>query len=67
MEANEKKVEYTTEEAIVLGQIFSETYNLTKGINNFGDKELNYAFVEVKKPHDRTCFKTIDVNNLTIQ
>ena len=49
----------------ILGQIFAQTYNLEKLIKKFGDKVLNAALSKVKKPHDRTCFRQIDVNNLT--
>ena len=48
----------------MLGQIFSQTYNLIKGIKNFGDKRLNFELAEVKQPHDRTYFRPINVNNL---
>ena len=48
VEANEHTINYTTEEAIVLDQIFAQTYNPTKLINNFGNKELNAALAEVK-------------------
>ena len=67
MQANEHIIEYTTEESTVLGQMFSQTYNLTKGIYNFGDKGLYATLAEVKQPHDRTCFWPIDVNKLTSQ
>ena len=37
VESNEYKIEYTTEEATVLVQIFAQTYKLMKGIKRFGD------------------------------
>ena len=43
MEDNYHTVEYTTEQAIVLGHILAHTYNLTKGMKRFGDKGLNAA------------------------
>ena len=67
MESNEHTIEYTTEEATVLGQIFSQTYNLIKGFMKLGDKGLNSALAEVNKPHDRTCFRQINVKNITSQ
>ena len=51
----------------VLGQIFAQTYNLEKVINKFGDKGLNSVLAEVNKINDRTCFRPIDVKNLTSQ
>ena len=53
VEANECTIEYTKEEDIVIDQIFSQTYSLTKGINNSGDKGLYSALSEVKQLHDR--------------
>ena len=38
LEANEHTIEYKTEEAIMLGQILAQTYNLSKGIKKLGDK-----------------------------
>ena len=49
----------------MLGQIFSQTYSMTKGINKFGDKGLYSALEEVNQIHDRTCFRIIGVKNLT--
>ena len=51
----------------MLGQIFSQTYKLTKVIKKFGDKGLNTALEEVKQLHDSTCFKPIGVIKITIQ
>ena len=51
----------------MLGHIFAQTYSLKKGINKFGDKGLDTALAEVKKPHDRTCSIKIDVSKLTSQ
>ena len=51
-----------TEEATLLGHIFAQTYNLTKGINKFDDKGLTCALEEVKQLHDIKCFRSIDVN-----
>ena len=43
VEANEHTIKHTTEDATVLGNIFTQTYNLTKLIRKFGDKGLNAA------------------------
>ena len=51
----------------MLGQIFSQTYSLTKVINQFGEKILYDALLEIKQLHDRTCFRPIDVNKITSQ
>ena len=51
----------------MIGQIFAQTYNLSKLIKKFGNKILNAALAEVKQIHDRTCFRKIDVKNLTSQ
>ena len=67
VEANEHTINYTTEEAIVLGQIFDQAYNPTKVIKNFGNKGLNAALAEVKELHGITCFRPIDLNKLTNQ
>ena len=67
MEANEYIFKYTTEDAIVLGQIFSQTHNLKKGVKKFGDKVLNTTLAEGKQLNARTCFRPIDVKNLTSQ
>ena len=67
VEENEHTIEYTTEQATVLGHIFAQTYSLTKGIKIFGNKGLYGVFPEVKKLNDRTCFRPIDVKNITSQ
>ena len=36
-----------------------------KIIKKFDEKWWDAALEEVKQPHDRSCFKPIDVNNLT--
>ena len=65
VEANKHTFEYTTEYATVLGHIFSKTYSLEKGINQFGDKRLYDALLEIKQLHDRPCFIPIYVNKIT--
>ena len=51
----------------MLGQIFTQTYSLKKGIKKFGYKGLYYALAEFKQLNDRTCFRKIDLNKLTSQ
>ena len=67
VESNEHTINYTTEEATVLCQIFTQTYNLKKEIKNFGDKVLDATLEEVKKIYERKCFRPIGVNKLTSQ
>ena len=43
VQANQHTFVYTTKEATLLGQIFAQAYDLTKGINNFGNKGLDSA------------------------
>ena len=43
MEENEYTIDYITEEAKLLGQIFAQKYNLSEGMKKFGDKGLNYV------------------------
>ena len=67
VEANKHTIYYKTEEATVLGQIFTQTYSLTKAIKKFGDKGFDAALAEVKQLHYRRYFRPIDLNNLTSQ
>ena len=43
VEANEHTIQYTEREAIVLGHIFSQTNNSSKGVQKFGEKGLYAA------------------------
>ena len=65
VESNGHKINYTTEEATVLGRIFAQTCSLAKGIKNFGYKVLDAALTEVKQSHDRICFRPNDADKLT--
>ena len=67
VEANKHTIDYKTEEVTVLGQIFTQTYSLTKVIKKFGDKRFDAALAEVKQLHYRRYFRPIDLNNLTSQ
>ena len=67
VDVNECTIKYTTEEATVLGQIFTQTYSLTKAIKKFVDKRFDAALAEVKQLHYRRYFRPIDLNNLTSQ
>ena len=58
---------YREPEAPVWAQAFAMTYNLTQGINKFGEKGREAATAEMKQLHDRKCFRPIKVENLSEQ
>ena len=43
------------------------TYNLTKGINKFGEKGREAATAEVKQLYDCACFRPIQIKKLSEQ
>ena len=60
----EETMLYEPEEAEILAQAFVQTYNLTKGIQKFGDKGKQAVIDEMKQLHNRTVFKPININEL---
>ena len=47
------------------GMQFVQTYSLKKGLTKFGQKGYDAAMGEMRQLHERTCFKPINVSNLT--
>ena len=41
---------------------FTQQYLLGKGIKIFGNKDTKWAIKEAKQPHNRECFRPIDVS-----
>ena len=60
----ENTLDYESAEAEILAQAFVQTYNLTRGIQKFGDKGRQAAIDEMRQLHDRECFIPIDINKL---
>ena len=60
----EQTLEYESAEAEILAQAFVQTYNLTCGIQKFGDKGKQAAIDEMRQLHDRACFRPININDL---
>ena len=44
---------------------FVQTHSLKRGLKVFGKRGKEAAHKEMKQPHDRLCFKPIDVSTLT--
>ena len=51
----------------MLGQIFSQTYNLTKGVKKFVYKGSDFALAEFEELYYRLCFRTIIADKITSQ
>jgi hypothetical protein len=47
------------------GCSFLETFSLSQGLKQFGEKGYNSAFDKICQLHERAVFKTIDVKDLT--
>ena len=58
------------EEAHVLATIMInmvQTHSLKAGIKRFGKKGVDSALKEIRQPHERNCFKPVDVKSMTDQ
>ena len=67
LEFEKHEVAVVAHSMLKLQKVFSQKFNLNKGLKEFGTKGVTGCKEELKQMHERACWRSIAVNELTRQ